>query len=170
MKNACTLLLLALALFSGGCSSVPRSMSAGGVEPTDAGDPVEASLAGAVRAHPRDASAWSRLGCYWNARSRYEAAVGALGRAVHLASADAEVRLQLAVGLYNLGRNDEARGHLAVVLRATPQNADAHWLAAHLALVGGDRKGAIAEAAAAARLDSVRYSAPALLFATRVAD
>lgn len=172
MKNARTLLLLALAvaLFAGGCSSGRRSKSAGGVMTADVGDPVEASLADAVRAHPRDASAWSRLGCYWNARGRYEAAVGALGRSVRLAPDDAMSRLQLVVGLYHLCRDDDAREQLAVVLRATPKSADAHWLAANLAQRAGDRKGAMAEAASAARLDSARYAAPAFFFAMRAAD
>ncbi len=165
------LVLLSLAVLASGCSDAGRARPSreGAVAPAK-GDPAEAALADAVRLHPREAAAWARLGCYWSATSRYEAAVGALSRAVRLAPDDAEAQLQLAVGLYNLRRDDESREHLSLVLRATPRSAAAHWLAAHLAQRANDRKGAMAEAASAARLDPDRYSMPAFLLAMRLAD
>lgn len=128
-------------------------------------DPEEATLVHAVRLHPRDAAAWARLGGFWTAKGRYEAAAGALDRALVHAPDDAEARLRLAVALYNLGRDDEARAQLALV---APKGADAHWLAANLALRAGDRSTAARECASAARLDRARYEVAALGFVARL--
>lgn len=167
MRHAFGLGLIVLLAAVVGCSDARGARGAQGSSAlVGATDPEEPALVAAVRAHPRDAATWGRLGGLWNRTGRYDAAAGALTRAVRLAPNDAEARLQLAVALYNLGRDDEAREELAGV---TPQGADAHWLAAHLALRAGDRATAARECATAVELDRARYEAPAFLLATRLA-
>lgn len=121
------------------------------------GHPAEAEklYEQAAKAHPREPSVANNAGLFYAKQKQYPKALAALGQAVRLKPQEAKYRHNLALVLVQMGRNEEAFGHL----RAVHTEAVSHYNLGYLLKTKGDDRAAAFHFAQALRADSSMVAA-----------
>jgi len=115
------------------------------------GHPAEAEklYQKAAKAHPREPAVMNNMGLFYAKQSRFSKALAALGRAASLKPRGAKYRHNLAVVLVQMGRPQEAFGHL----RSVHTEAVAHYNLGYLLKTKGDDRAAAQHFGEALRAD-----------------
>lgn len=121
------------------------------------GHPAEAEklYEQAAKAHPRQPAVANNAGLFYAKQKNYPKALAALGQAVRLKPREAKYRHNLALVLVQMGRNEEAFGHL----RAVHTEAVAHYNLGYLLKTKGDDRAARFHFTQALRADSSMVAA-----------
>jgi len=121
------------------------------------GHPAEAEklYERAAKAHPREPAVANNAGLFYAKQKQYPKALAALGQAVRLKPREAKYRHNLALVLVQMGRNEEAFGHL----RAVHTEAVAHYNLGYLLRTKGDDRAAAFHFGQALRADSSMVAA-----------
>ncbi len=132
--NRFGLALVALCLFPFCPSGLPAAQNPTGEEHAgraerliQAGDlqGAEAELRRAVEQSPQQGLYWNRLGMVLGMQQRLEEAIPCFERALKLDPGNLVVRRNLAASEWQLGRSEDARKNLDLILEAEPSNAQA---------------------------------------------
>jgi hypothetical protein len=109
----------------------------------------------AAKAHPREPAVANNMGLFYAKQKQYPKALAALGQAVRLKPREAKYRHNLALVLVQMGRNEEAFGHL----RSVHTEAVSHYNLGYLLRTKGDDRAAAFHFGQALRADSSMVAA-----------